>query len=38
VPVFSRTYFEVPAPGPASSYRVSVFAFDFIQAVRLESP
>jgi hypothetical protein len=38
VPVFSRTYFEVPVPEPAPSYRVSVFAFDFIQSVRLESP
>jgi hypothetical protein len=38
VPVFSRTYFEVPVPEPAPSYRVSVFAFDFIQSARLESP
>jgi hypothetical protein len=38
VPVFSRTYFEVPVPEPAASYRVSVFAFDFIQSARLESP
>jgi hypothetical protein len=38
VPVFSRTYFEVLVPEPAPSYRVSVFAFDFIQSVRLESP
>jgi hypothetical protein len=38
VPVFSRTYFEVPVPQPAPSYRVSVFAFDFIQSARLESP
>lgn len=28
---FSRVYFEVPVPQPASSYRVSVFAFDFLQ-------
>jgi hypothetical protein len=38
VPVFSRTYFEVPVPEPAPSYRVSVFAFDFIQSAHLESP
>jgi hypothetical protein len=38
VPVFSRAYFEVPAPQPASTYRVSVFAFDFTQAALLESP
>jgi hypothetical protein len=31
VPPFSRTYFEVPAPQPASTYRVSVFAFDFLR-------
>jgi hypothetical protein len=38
VPVFSRTYFEVPAPQAAPHYRVSVFAFDFIQAAHVESP
>jgi hypothetical protein len=38
VPVFSRAYFEVPAPQPASTYRVSVFAFDFLQASVVESP
>jgi hypothetical protein len=37
-PGFSRTYFEVPLPGPASTYRVRVFAFDFMQAARLEAP
>ena len=35
---FSRRYFEVPVPGPASSYRVRVFAFDFLQSARLEAP
>ena len=35
---FSRRYFEVPAPQPASSYRVSVFAFDFLQAALLQAP
>lgn len=35
---FSRRYFDVRVPGPASSYRVSVFAFDFIQSARLEAP
>jgi len=29
----ARAYFEVPAPGSASAYRVRVFAFD-----RIESP
>lgn len=38
VPGFSRTYFEVPVRQPASSYQVRVFAFDFFQARRLESP
>lgn len=32
VPGFSHAYFEIPVPGPASSYRVRVFAFDFVQA------
>src|SRR5262249_2278821 len=35
---FSRRYFEVPAPQPASSYRVSVFAFDFYQAALIQAP
>ena len=35
---FSRRYFEVAAPGPASSYRVRVFAFDLLQAALLEAP
>lgn len=35
---FSRRDFEVPAPGPASSYRVRVFAFDFLQAALREAP
>lgn len=38
VPVFSRTYYEVPAPPPAARYRVSVFAFDFVQAAFFEAP
>ena len=38
VPVFSRAYFEVPAPSPAASYRVRVFSFDFPQSARLEAP
>jgi hypothetical protein len=28
----TRAHFEAPAPAAASSYRVSVFAFDWIQA------
>src|SRR5262245_52355914 len=27
----SRVYFEVPAPGPAVRYHVSVFAYDWVQ-------
>jgi hypothetical protein len=38
VPPFSRTYFDVPAPERASAYRVSVFAFDFLQAALTEAP
>jgi hypothetical protein len=38
LPGFSRTYFEVPVRQRASSYRVSVFAFDFVQAAQIESP
>ena len=38
IPVFSRTYFEVPAPPPAASYRVSVYSLDFPQAARAEAP
>ena len=38
VPVFSRAYFEVPAPVPAASYRVRVLSFDFPQSARLEAP
>ena len=28
----TRAHFQVPAPGSASAYRVSVFAFDFVEA------
>ena len=38
LPGFSRTYFEVPIRQQASSYRVSVFAFDFVQSAQIESP
>ncbi|HEV8437113.1 MAG TPA: hypothetical protein VGT40_03370 [Methylomirabilota bacterium] len=38
LPGFGRGYFELPAPPPASSYRVSVFAFEFIQASLIQSP
>ena len=37
-PGFSRSYFEVPVRQQAPSYRVSVFAFDFAQSARVESP
>jgi hypothetical protein len=35
---FSRRYFEVSVPGPASSYRVRVFAFDFLQTALHQAP
>jgi hypothetical protein len=38
LPGFSSTYFEVPIRVQASSYRVGVFAFDFVQSARVESP
>jgi hypothetical protein len=38
LPGFSSTYFEVPIRQQASSYRVSVFAFDFVESARIESP
>jgi hypothetical protein len=38
LPGFSRTYFEVPIRQRASSYRVSVYAFDFVQSAQIESP
>ncbi|HEV8530449.1 MAG TPA: hypothetical protein VGT00_03430 [Methylomirabilota bacterium] len=36
LPGFSTTYFEVPIRQPGSRYRVSVFAFDFVQSARIE--
>jgi hypothetical protein len=38
LPGFTRTYFEVPIRERAPSYRVSVFAFDFVQAAGVQSP
>lgn len=38
VPPGARVYFEVPAPQPASSYRVSVLAFDTLQTASVEAP
>lgn len=38
LPGFSRTYFEVPIRQQASSYRVSVFAFDFVQSAGVQAP
>ena len=38
LPGFTSTYFEVPVRQPAARYRVSVFAFDFIQSARIEAP
>jgi len=38
LPGFSTTYFEVPIRQQAARYRVSVFAFDFVQSARIESP
>jgi hypothetical protein len=34
----SRAYFEIRAPQPASGYRVSVFAFDWMQAASIQAP
>lgn len=31
LPPGMRAYFEVPAPGPAPTYRVRVFAFEWLQ-------
>jgi hypothetical protein len=33
-----RAYFEVPAPPRAAAYRVSVFAYDWLQAANLQAP
>jgi hypothetical protein len=33
-----RGYFEAPAPPPAATYRVSVFAFDLVQTAELQAP
>ncbi len=38
IPPGARVYFEVPAPEPASSYRVSVFAFDTVQTASVDAP
>ena len=38
LPGFSTSYFEVPIRQQASRYRVSVFAFEFLQSARVESP
>ena len=38
LPGYSTTYFEVPIRQQAARYRVSVFAFDFVQSARIESP
>jgi hypothetical protein len=38
VPGFSRAYYEAPVPQRTPAYRVSVFAFDFIQGAFLQSP
>ena len=38
LPGFSSTYFEVPIREQASRYRVSVFAFDFVESARIEAP
>ena len=38
IPPGARVYFEVPAPQPAASYRVSIFAFDSLQTAAVEAP
>lgn len=34
----SRVHFEIRAPQPAVSYRVSVFAFDWLQTASIQTP
>lgn len=34
----TRAYFEAPAPAPAATYRVSVFAYDWVQTADLQAP
>jgi len=38
IPPGSRVYFETPAPTPATSYRVSVFAYDWLQTASIQAP
>src|SRR5262245_45355237 len=38
LPGFSSTYFEVPIRERGAAYRASVYAFDFVQSARIESP
>lgn len=38
LPGFSRSYFEVPIRQQAQTYQVSVFAFEWVQSARVESP
>lgn len=33
-----RAYFETPAPPPAASYRVSVFAYEWAQTAEVQAP
>jgi hypothetical protein len=33
-----RAYFEAPAPAPAATYRVSVFAYDWVQTAEVQAP
>jgi hypothetical protein len=33
-----RAYFEAPAPAPAATYRVSVFAYDWVQSAHIQAP
>ena len=33
-----RAYFEAPAPPPAATYRVSVFAYDWVQTAEVQAP
>jgi hypothetical protein len=34
----TRAYFEVPAPPRPAAYRVSVFAFDWVQTASIQTP
>jgi hypothetical protein len=38
VPPGSRVYFELPLSAPAAHYRVSIFAFDWLETASIQAP